>query len=152
MTARENMGAVLEKSGAYRLTGSSPLEWELAAYGAGFRLVEDGLQRAWDGIFAATAGEGRLAQWESRFLPGPFSALVDVRREISGARLCAWPEPPTLADVPRLMLAAGIRGSAEMDGGVLRMQAGEFLLPEAIARKELARLLPLHWQWELAGV
>ena len=34
MTAAENMRKVLGESGVYRLDGETPLDWELAAYGA----------------------------------------------------------------------------------------------------------------------
>ena len=37
MRALEHMKQVLEDTGLYAMTGSSPAEWELAAFGAGFR-------------------------------------------------------------------------------------------------------------------
>lgn len=41
MSAREHLAQVLEGTGLYELTGSSPVDWELAAYGAGFALLEE---------------------------------------------------------------------------------------------------------------
>ena len=149
MTARENMGKILMASGAYRLTGDSPLDWELDAYAAGFMLMEEGLRQAEADIFAAAAGTERLGQWEQYFLPGPAGCPVEDRRAIVSARLKARPGPVVLADVPELMLAAGIRGTAEEVEGVVKITPQEYLLPEAIAQKELALLLPLHWQWEI---
>lgn len=149
MTARENMGKILSDSGVYRLTGDSPLDWELDAYAAGFELVENGLEMAAKDIFAATAGAERLGQWEQYFLPGPAGCPVEDRQSIVSARLRARPGPVTLEDLPELMLAAGIVGTAEEVEGVLQITPETYLLPEALAKKELALLLPLHWQWEI---
>ena len=52
MKAGENMKKLLARSGVYKLTGDTPLEWELAAYDAGFSLLEEALSRTEEGIFA----------------------------------------------------------------------------------------------------
>jgi len=145
------MEKVLASSGVYRLTGGSPLEWELAAYAAGFALVEQGLEQAAQDVFAGTAGAQRLAQWEETFLPRPAGCPLEARREMLSARLRARPEPLVLADMPGLLLAAGIRGTAEEVDGVLRITPSEYLLPEALAKKELGLLMPLHLSWEIVG-
>lgn len=150
MRARENMEKLLGQSGVYRLTGDAPLDWELAAYAAGFALVEQGLEQARADIFAGTAGEERLAQWEAYFLPHAAGCPAEERRAVLAARLRARPGPLTLADMPGLLLAAGIRGTAEEVGGTLRITPGEYLLPEPLAKKELAALMPLHLRWEIA--
>lgn len=40
MNAREHMGQVLEGTGLYDLTGSTPGDWELDAFEAGFAPLE----------------------------------------------------------------------------------------------------------------
>lgn len=150
MTAGENMRGILEKSGAYRFTEDAPLEWELAAYAAGFALIEEGIKEAWQGVFAATAPEARLWELESRSLPHPPGCPVAARREIQKERLRARPDPLSLGDMPSLLLAAGIRGTAEEVDGTVRVTVTEYLLPKAQADKELALLMPLHVKWEIA--
>ena len=40
MRARAHMAQVLEGTGLYSLTGSTPVDWELDAYSAGFAPLE----------------------------------------------------------------------------------------------------------------
>lgn len=150
MTAAENMGKILEESGVYRLTGETPLKWELAAYGAGFAALNEEWEDAFADIFAGKAGEERLSQWEAYFLPHPAGCPLAARREILAARLQARPEPISVGDLPQLLLAAGIRGTAQESGGALVLTVQEYLLPEAQAKAELARLMPLHISWSIA--
>ena len=149
MTALENMEKILGESGAYRLTENAPLKWELAAYGAGFAAVKEELLRAFADSFAATAGEERLREWEALFLPHPAGCPLEDRREMLSARLRARPEPVSLKDMPGLLLAAGIRGTAEEAGGAVLITPEEYLLPEAQAKGELKRLMPLHVSWSI---
>ncbi len=64
--------------------------------------------------------------------------------------LLAHRGPLTMGDLPTLLLAAGIRGTAVEEGGVVRVAPGEYLLPPALAQQELGRLMPLHLAWEMA--
>lgn len=150
MTAEENMKKLLAQCGVYKLTGDTPLEWELAAYGAGFSLVEEALGEAEAGTFAATAPQEWLEEWEARYFSQPVQGDLATRRAMLKERLLPRTGPVTLADVPGLLLAAGIRGTAEETGGGLVITALEYLAPKAQAEKELGRLLPLHVPWTIA--
>lgn len=152
MTARENMRQVLARCGAYRLAEDCPLQWELAAYGAGFDGLKGALAQGEQDAFALTASPERLTEWEALCLPAPAACGVRDRREMLAARLSllAHRGPLTMGDLPTLLLAAGIRGTAIEEGGVVRVAPGEYLLPPALAQQELGRLMPLHLAWEMA--
>ena len=65
MRARAHMAQVLEGTGLYSLTGSTPVDWELDAYSAGFAPLEAAFDKLLADLFAATATRERLAQWEA---------------------------------------------------------------------------------------
>lgn len=152
MTAAENMRKVLGQCGAYRLTEGCPLEWELAAYGAGFAMVGQALALAGQDAFAGTATTQRLDQWEANYLPGPATCGAADRRKILAARLSLFAHrgPLTLGDMPTLLLAAGIEGTAQETGGKVVITPTQYLLPQVLAQKELGLLMPLHLTWEIS--
>lgn len=150
MTAGENMKKLLVDCGVYRPEEDTPLDWELAAYQAGFALLEEALAAARQEMFVPTAPAERLGWWETQVFPQPVQADLPTRREMLLQRMRTRPEPLAPADLPGLLLAAGIRGTAEESGGQVVITVSEYLVPQAQAQKELARLLPLHVQWELA--
>ena len=55
MRARAHMAQVLEGTGLYSLTGSTPVGWELDAYSAGFAPLEAAFDKLLADLFAATA-------------------------------------------------------------------------------------------------
>ena len=80
MRARAHMAQVLEGTGLYSLTGSTPVDWELDAYSAGFAPLEAAFDKLLADLFAATATRERLAQWEALFRPQPSTAPGISRR------------------------------------------------------------------------
>lgn len=106
MRAREHMGHVLEATGLYRLTGDTPVDWELYAYGVGFARLEERFQAILEDMFPQTAGREKLAQWETLFRPQPaeaswknvekwFYSVFPWERRILLRRMCktCWWEP-----------------------------------------------------------
>lgn len=87
MSAREHLAQVLEGTGLYELTGSSPVDWELAAYGAGFALLEERFDQLLGDLFPATASREKLAQWEALFRPQRARASLKDCREMVQCRL-----------------------------------------------------------------
>ena len=150
MKAGENMKKLLARSGVYKLTGDTPLEWELAAYDAGFSLLEEALSRTEAGIFADTAPQEWLDEWETRYFPQPVQADLVTRREMLKERLLPRKGPVTLLDMPGLLLAAGIRGTAAEEGGRVVITPIEYLAPKAQAERALGQLMPLHVAWSIA--
>ena len=61
MNAREHMGQVLEGTGLYDLTGSTPVDWELDAFEAGFAPLEAAFARLLGDLFVATASRKQVA-------------------------------------------------------------------------------------------
>ena len=81
MNAREHMGQVLEGTGLYDLTGSTPVDWELDAFEAGFAPLEAAFARLLGDLFVATASREQVARWESLFRPQPADAPLEDCRE-----------------------------------------------------------------------
>ena len=91
MRARAHMAQVLEGTGLYSLTGSTPVDWELDAYSAGFAPLEAAFDKLLADLFAATATRERLAQWEALFRPQPSTAPVEDCRDTVASRMAARP-------------------------------------------------------------
>lgn len=147
MRARGHMAQVLEATGLYRLTGSTPADWELDAYGAGFALLEERFDRLLADLFPSTAGRERLAQWEALFRPQPAQAPVEDCRETVASRFAA--RGFTQAAVEGLLPGAGVRGRLLEDGsGGLTVLLGRLLgVTREEASRELGQLLPAHMAW-----
>ena len=116
MRARAHMAQVLEGTGLYSLTGSTPVDWELDAYSAGFAPLEAAFDKLLADLFAATATRERLAQWEALFRPQPSTAPVEDCRDTVASRMAARPGDFTWAGTQRLLPGAGVRGRVEVDG------------------------------------
>lgn len=110
MRAREHMGHVLEATGLYRLTGDTPVDWELSAYGAGFARLEERFQGILENMFPQTAGREKLAQWETLFRPQPAEASLEECQEMVLQRFSVGEEDFTPEDVQNLLVGAGVRG------------------------------------------
>lgn len=147
MTAAENMASILTKSGVYKLTGDSPVDWELAAYGAGFQALAEQVSALEQEMLIGTAPAERLAQWEKLCLPQALSASLEVRRAVLGQCLASRGGPVAQDDLPGLLLAAGIKGTAAEGTDGLTVTVEEYLLPEALAKARLGRLLPANLAW-----
>ena len=94
MRARAHMAQVLEGTGLYSLTGSTPVDWELDAYSAGFAPLEAAFDKLLADLFAATATRERLAQGEALFLRAEYDgagALNEWLPELTEAAL-RWKE------------------------------------------------------------
>lgn len=151
MRALEHMKQVLSGTGLYKLTGSSPVEWELAAFGAGFQLLEDRFQKILQDIFVATAGEGQLDQWEALFRDQPSQGAVEERREMVRRRFAVHPDDFTREGVNALLPGAGVQGILLEQSSGLTILLGKLLgVNKVEAQRELDQLLPSHlpWQWD----
>ena len=102
------------------------------------------------GVFADTAPQEWLDEWETRYFPQPVQADLVTRREMLKERLLPRKGPVTLLDMPGLLLAAGIRGTAAEEGGRVVITPTEYLAPKAQAERELGQLMPLHVAWSIA--
>ncbi|MCI9552845.1 MAG: hypothetical protein HFE94_04840 [Acutalibacter sp.] len=150
MSAGADLRRILSVTGAYQLTGSSPLDWELDAYAEGLDAAWAQVDRVLAELFIETAPEETLGQWEILFhgqaLPGE---PADRRRALLGL-LGAYRGPGTLAELRRVAEAAGIDGAVEeTETGVIIRAKGFLGVSETEARRLLARLMPLHLNWEL---
>lgn len=139
--ALENMEKILTQSGAYRIPPGSPLEQELSAYAAGLDLLLEEVEALLQELFIATAPPQRLAQWQA------LAGLSATALEEGSCRavLSGWfgaPRCPAPGDLPGLLLAAGVRGTAEEAPLALTVTTQEAVLPASMAAARLARLLP----------
>lgn len=151
MSAREHLAQVLEGTGLYELTGSSPVDWELAAYGAGFALLEERFDQLLGDLFPATASREKLAQWEELFRPQRARASLEDCRETVQCRLAIQRDGFTPPDVQALLPGAGVRGLLLEGESGLTVVLGRLLgVTQAEAQRELDQLLPAHlaWAWE----
>lgn len=151
MRTREHMGHVLEATGLYRLTGDTPVDWELSAYGAGFARLEERFQGILEDMFPQTAGREKLAQWETLFRPQPAEASLEECREMVLQRFSVGEEDFTPEDVQNLLVGAGVRGLLVEEKNSLQVILGKLLgVSEEEASREMDRLLPAHlpWSWD----
>ena len=149
MTAREHLAKLLSGTGMYQLTGSTPVDWELSGYGAGFALVEERLEALLGDLFAVTAG--RLAAWEQLFRKQPAAAALEDCREMVHSRLSVRPDGVNLDALQALLPGAGVRGLLLENGKELTVVLGKLLgVTKAEAARELEQLLPAHltWTWD----
>lgn len=151
MTAREHLAEVLTGTGLYQLTGSTPVDWELSAYGIGFALVEDRLEVLLENMFTSTAGRQCLNQWEELFRKQPSTASLEDCREMVTSRLAVRPNGFFPEAVEAVLPGAGVRGILKENSNGLTVVLGKLLgITKAEATRELDQLLPAHlsWQWE----
>lgn len=150
MTAREHLAKILSDTGLYQLTGSTPVDWELSGYGAGFALVEERLEALLADLFAITAGRQRLAVWEELFRKQPSTAALEECQEMVHSRLSVRPDGVNLEALQALLPGAGVRGLLLEDGDELTVVLGKLLgLTKVEATRELDQLLPAHLTWTL---
>ena len=151
MDCVENMRGVLNAAGAYKLTGDSAIDQELEAYGVGLKAIEEQAQRLENDLFAVTAGEERLGVWERLYRRHGFRP-AGKRSSMRGvaAALSRRGGPVLPGDMEGILAAAGIRGTARIEGGRLLIHAEEYVgVTETEAHKILGRMLPLHLGWEI---
>ncbi len=151
MTGGEHMAQVLRATGIYTLPGGTLADWEQEAFCAGLDKLEAGLDALEQSLFALTAPEEKLAQWEALFRAQASSGELAARRRGVAKALGLRFQRPTLRAIQEDVLpAAGIAGTvAEAEGRL--MVAGTLEgVTEQEARRLLDRLLPAHMEWELA--
>lgn len=151
MRALDHMRQVLENTGLYNLTGNSPVEWELAAYDAGFTLVEERFDRLLADLFVDTASREKIAQWESLFRTQPALGGLEDCRETLRQRFSIHPDSFTFQAVSDFLPAAGVRGLLMENNGSLVILLGRLMgVNQKEAERELNRLLPSHipWSWD----
>lgn len=144
MTAAENMARILNKSGAYRLDGEGLVDWELAAYGAGLQVLAGQASQLEQEVFLQNAPPARLAEWEKLCFSQVLTAGIADRRAV----LCQWLAhrrgPVTPEELPGLLLAAGIKGTAAEGQDGLSVTVEGYLLPQAQAQEKLRALIPAN--------
>jgi hypothetical protein len=151
MRALEHMKRVLENMGLYELTGDSAVEWELAAYDAGFSLLEERFDRLLGDLFVDTASRERIAQWEVLFRDQPAQTNLEDCRESVRQRLSVHPGCFTPQAVKAVLPAAGVRGLLLEEEKKLVVLLGRLMgINQNEANLELDRLLPSHipWSWD----
>lgn len=147
-----NMRRVLSGTGAYALDGSSMIDQELEAYGAGLRTVEDSLRQLEDDMFAMTAGDERLGIWEKLYRRQASWGDMNTRRRGVAAALSRRGGPVLSGDIEGILAAAGIKGSASVRDGKLVITVTEYQgVTETEAVRLLGRLMPLQVRWEING-
>lgn len=150
MTCGENMARLMRATGVYKLPGGTPADWELAAYQAGFGVIEQAMAALEKELFVLTAPAGRLAAWELLFRRQSSAAPLPVRRTAAAKALGLRFGPATLESIRQEVLpAAGLSGSVSESEGKLLISAALQGVTEAEARRLLDRLLPAHLEWEL---
>lgn len=150
MDCVENMRKVLTESGAYVLDGSSMVDQELEAYGAGLRTVEEEAQRLEGELFVLTASAERLGSWERLYRRQASWADIEVRRRGVAKALSCRGGLVLRGDLEGLLEAAGVKGSARMEDGKLIIHVEEYQgVTETEARRVLGRLMPLYIKWEI---
>lgn len=147
--AAERMRRILNNTGGYRLTGESSADWELNACGAGLDSAEQAVNGLLDDLFALTASEKRLDDWEKLFRPQPSSAGLSHRRVMLQERFSMNPGRFTPGEFSSMLRAAGITGEVLEESGGLRVLFGRCLgITEEEAKQELDTVLPAHLSWE----
>ena len=148
MRAVEHMKQVLEDTGLYAMTGSSPAEWELAAFGAGFALLEERFNKILGDLFVDTASEEMLAQWEKLFRPQPSTGGLEDSRDTVRQRFAVHPDGFTPQAVKNMLPGAGVRGLLLEKGTSLVVVLGRLLgVNKEEANQELSQLLPSHLRY-----
>lgn len=161
---KASMKAVLEATGIYRITDGSPIDCELAAYEAGFEMVEAELEALLKDIFVVTASEEALTQHELNFRPLKSNSPLELRRRMLLKRYAMQPTDFTQGDLENALEAAGVLGKVfenEGDGdikGVMVDFARVYGINTAQAVLEVESIMPAHlplnlntslvtWEW-----
>lgn len=148
--AAKRIREILNKTGAYKLTGETSADWEVTACGVGIDSCESAISCLLADLFAETASSSRLDEWEKLFRPQPSSAKPEDRRRIVKARLSMNPRHFTADDLPHMLTAAGIYGTALEENGGVRVLVGRRVgISAEQTRKELDEVLPAHLLWQL---
>ena len=146
------MRRVMEASGVYKLTGDSPLDWELDAYTAGLKTVWDRAEALERDLFVQTAGEKALAGWELLYRPQACaSGSLEERRGAVIKALSPYSGPASLGVIENLAEACGVKAKAEEAEGKLLLRGVKLLgVTEKEAKRMLEQVLPSHVPWELS--
>lgn len=144
------MAGILSATGLYKLTGVSPVDMELDAYGAGLGLIEADMALLEAELFVMTAPGDRLREWEKLFRWQASSGELEDRRRGVAKALGAWQGEMSLAAIADILDIAGVRGEATYADGKITVTASGFMgVTEREAKRLLDRLLPAHLEWEL---
>lgn len=149
--ALARMRRLLNATGCYRLTGDGPADWETNACGEGFRLLEEETDRLLLGFFPALAGEMALDAWETGLYGGRRPGGITDRQAVLAARMAVNPSKIAPEDLPGLLRAAGVEGTALEEEDGIRILLGRLLgVPEDSAKAWLDKTLPAHlaWTWD----
>ena len=146
--AAERMRDILNGTGAYQLTGSSPGDWDLNACGAGLDGLEASMDELLADLFPPTMGEAGLTLWESLYRPQSSGAALEERRKMLAQRLGMNPEKFSRDAFSAMLWSAGVAGELRETGNGLQVLVGKRLgIPEAEMLRELDEILPAHLPW-----
>lgn len=152
MSGGENIRRLMEATGVYQLTGTSPVDWELDAYAAGLALVEDAMEELEAELFIANAPARRLDQWELLLRPQWSTATLEERREALLKAFSAHTSPANLSAMGDILTAAGVKGTVQEEEGKLVITVEGYQgVTAREAQRMLDRLLPSHIEWEIAA-
>lgn len=151
MSGGENIRRLMEATGVYSLTGSSPVDWELEAYTAGLDRLEAEMRALEAEMFIARAPAQRLEQWELLLRPQWSTASLEERREALLKALSAHAGPANLAAMEDMLTAAGVKGTVREEAGKLVIHVESYQgVTAKEAKRMLDRLLPSHVAWEIS--
>ena len=146
--AEERMLDILNGTGAYQLTGTSPGDWDLNACGAGLDRLEASMDALLSDLFPPTMGEETLTVWESLYRPQTADGTLEERRSTLGARLAMNPGKFSPADFSPMLRGAGVAGELKETGTGLQVLVGKWLgVTQEEALRELDEILPAHLPW-----
>ena len=150
MSGGENIRRLLEATGIYRLTGRSPVDWEVDAYQAGLGQADAAMEALEAELFLSSAPGERLERWELLLRPQASEASLEERRRALVQAFSAWNRPANLEAMQDLLAAAGVRGSLREEDGKLLVALEEYQgVTAQEAQRMLDRLLPAHLEWEI---
>ena len=146
--ASQRMRDILNKTGAYQLTGESPGDWDLNACGAGLDSLESSMDNLLSDLFPPTMGETRLAMWESLYRPQSSTAALEERRKMLSQRFGMNPGKFSPEDFTPMLWGAGIAGEVKEQAEGLQVLVGKWLgVSEEEALREVNEILPAHLPW-----
>lgn len=137
---------ILENTGLYTFPGDTLADWELAAFDAGFRLVEDGLEELLADLFIQTASEESLETRELLFRPQRTEGELERRRAALLARYASDVNGCTPERLSQLLHAACMEGRVmEKQGNGVGVDVWELSgITREEAGLELETLMPAH--------
>jgi len=142
----QNIKKLMEETGIYKFSEENPLNAELLAYDAGFKILEDEFNLLFGDLFIQTASEENLNERELLFRPHKSLADIETRRRMLVERNSISENDYTEEKINKMLVAAGIDGylTEKYNGGIY-VNAANFLgVSQTEAKREFEALAPVH--------